>query len=52
LPKKRKKEKIEYTKKCPECGSTHVSRDYSRAELVCDDCGLVIAEELIDHGPE
>jgi transcription initiation factor TFIIB len=45
-------QKIEYIKKCPECGSMYVSRDYSRAELVCEDCGLVIAEELIDHGPE
>ena len=37
---------------CPECGSTHISRDYSRAELVCNDCGFVIDEDLIDHGPE
>ena len=37
---------------CPECGSAHLSRDYSRAELVCNDCGFVIDEDLIDHGPE
>ncbi len=37
---------------CPECGSTHISRDYSRAELVCNDCGFVIDEDIIDHGPE
>ncbi len=37
---------------CPECGSNHLSRDYSRAELVCNDCGFVIDEDLIDHGPE
>ena len=37
---------------CPECGSNHLSKDYSRAELVCQDCGLVIDEDLIDHGPE
>ncbi len=37
---------------CPECGSNHLSKDYSRAELVCCDCGLVIDEDLIDHGPE
>ena len=37
---------------CPECGSTRLSRDYSRAELVCNDCGFVIDEDLIDHGPE
>ena len=46
------KQKIEEIIKCPECGSTHLSKDYSRAELICNDCGLVIDEELIDHGPE
>ena len=48
----KEKQKIEETVKCPECGSTHLSRDYSRAELVCRDCGLVIDQDLIDHGPE
>ena len=37
---------------CPSCGSTHLSKDYSRAELVCEKCGLVIDGEIIDHGPE
>jgi transcription initiation factor TFIIB len=46
------KQKIEEIIECPECGSTHISRDYSRAELVCNDCGFVIDEDLIDHGPE
>jgi len=52
LPKKRKKEKIEYTKKCPECGSNNLIRDYQRGEVVCEECGLVVQENLIDHGPE
>jgi len=38
--------------KCPECGSSHLERDYQRGELVCADCGLVIDEEYIDQGPE
>ena len=46
------KQKIEMTIKCPECGSKHLTKDYSRAELVCRDCGLVVDEEFIDHGPE
>ena len=49
---KKEKQQIEETIKCPECGSTHISRDYARAELVCKDCGLVIDEGIIDHGPE
>ena len=51
MPKKIK-EKIEESLNCPECGSNHLSRDYSRAELVCRDCGLVIDENMIDQGPE
>ena len=46
------KQKIEETIKCPKCGSTNLSRDYKRGELICKDCGLVIDDELIDHGPE
>ncbi len=52
MANKKDKQKIEETIKCPECGSIHLSKDYSRAELVCNDCGLVIDEDLIDHGPE
>jgi len=48
----REKQVVEETIQCPECGSNHLSKDYSRAELVCHECGLVIDEDLIDHGPE
>jgi len=49
---KKEKQKIEETISCPECGSAHLDRDYSRAEVVCKECGLVIDAEIIDHGPE
>jgi transcription initiation factor TFIIB len=49
---KKEKQAIEEIAQCPECGSTHLSKDYSRAELVCRNCGLVLDEEIIDHGPE
>lgn len=45
-------QKIEETSICPECGSKYLNRDEYRAELICDDCGLVIEEDLIDYGPE
>ncbi|MEM2924201.1 MAG: transcription initiation factor IIB [Methanocellales archaeon] len=38
--------------KCPECGSRQLVHDYERAELVCDNCGLVIDKDFIDMGPE
>ncbi|EJN57399.1 transcription initiation factor IIB [Halogranum rubrum] len=34
---------------CPEC-SGHVATN--AVETVCEDCGLVIADQEIDHGPE
>lgn len=37
---------------CPECNSTQLVHDYERAELVCNECGLVIEEVFIDMGPE
>jgi len=46
------KQTIEETMKCPSCSSTHLTKDYSRAELVCEKCGLVIDAEIMDHGPE
>ena len=49
---KKEKQKIEEIAQCPECGSSHLSKDYSRAELVCGSCGLVLDEDIIDHGPE
>lgn len=52
MTENKKKQKIEETVKCPECGSKYLSRDHSRAELVCKNCGLVIDEDFIDYGPE
>ncbi|HIH98279.1 MAG TPA: transcription initiation factor IIB [Thermoplasmata archaeon] len=49
---RRTKEKVEEVTKCPECGSTRLTRDYDRAELICENCGLVIDEAFIDEGPE
>ncbi len=49
---KKNKQRIEETQKCPKCGNKHLTKDYSRAELVCEDCGLVIDQDFIDHGPE
>ncbi|MEM3845080.1 MAG: TFIIB-type zinc ribbon-containing protein, partial [Candidatus Parvarchaeota archaeon] len=47
-----KKNIEEHVVVCPECGSTHLIRDYERGELICQDCGLVIDDSYIDQGPE
>src|SRR3989338_8117778 len=40
------------TAKCPECGGKRIIRDYERGELLCGSCGLIIAENIEDLGPE
>ena len=42
----------EFIGKCPECGSKNVIVDPKHAELYCADCGVVLAEAMIDRGPE
>jgi len=37
--------------KCPYCGG-RIIKDAIRGELVCLDCGRVIEDHTIDHGPE
>ncbi|TDA32946.1 MAG: endonuclease, partial [Hadesarchaea archaeon] len=37
---------------CPNCGSVKLVRDYEHGELVCAGCGYVIAERIMDLGPE
>ncbi len=53
---RREKEKVGSFEKpkveCPECGSHILVHDYERAELVCNECGLVVDSDLIDQGPE
>jgi len=36
---------------CPECGGT-VTTDDGRGERVCEQCGVVVESDAIDHGPE
>jgi transcription initiation factor TFIIB len=38
--------------RCPECQSPHIHRDQYRAELVCNNCGFVLDDSLIDYSPE
>jgi transcription initiation factor TFIIB len=37
---------------CPECGSDRLVRDYEVGEIVCMNCGIVVATKLADRGPE
>ena len=37
--------------KCPACGGS-LTTDWERGEVVCTQCGLVVAEAAVDVGPE
>ena len=37
---------------CPECGSFNLINDDHRGEKICNRCGLVRTEKIIDKGPE
>ena len=43
---------VEDIVKCSECGSRSLTRDETRGEVVCDDCGLVLEDNVIDQGAE
>ncbi|RLF39242.1 MAG: transcription initiation factor IIB [Thermoplasmata archaeon] len=47
-----KRKLVEEVTICPECKGTHIVKDLYRGEIVCEDCGLVIDEEMIDYAPE
>ena len=40
---------VEVVNTCPECRSEHLVRDYERAEIVCEACGLVLDDFIIDE---
>jgi transcription initiation factor TFIIB len=37
---------------CPECESASLIKSGDQSELICNDCGLILEEDAIDHGPE
>ncbi|KXB02509.1 transcription initiation factor IIB [candidate division MSBL1 archaeon SCGC-AAA261F17] len=38
--------------KCPSCGGTAIVRDYQRGSLVCENCGMILKDDVMDRGPE
>jgi len=39
-----------FIKKCPECGSINLVYYSQLGEIVCNDCGLVVEEKMVDSG--
>jgi transcription initiation factor TFIIB len=41
-----------YVKRCPECESIDLVYDSQKGEVVCNECGLIIEEKIVDTGQE
>ena len=39
-----------FIKKCPECESINLTYDQNLGEIICNECGLVIEEKMVDSG--
>src|SRR3989441_928827 len=37
---------------CPECSSLNLIEDFDQGETICQDCGLVLSQNLMSRGPE
>jgi len=40
------------SRSCPDCGSQALVQDFTRGDLICQNCGTVVDDMLIDDSPE
>ena len=43
---------MSYVKRCPECGSVNLTYDDHKGEVICNDCGLLIEDKMVDTGQD
>jgi len=43
---------MSYVKRCPECESVDLFYDSQKGEVICNECGLIIEEKIVDTGQE
>ncbi|MDP3881432.1 MAG: TFIIB-type zinc ribbon-containing protein [Nanoarchaeota archaeon] len=41
-----------YVRRCPECGSVSLTYDDQKGEIICNDCGLIVEEKMVDTGQD
>jgi len=41
-----------YVKRCPECGSVNLTYDDQKGEIICNECGLIVEEKMVDTGQD
>lgn len=43
---------MSYIKRCPECDSVNLTYDDQRGEIICNECGLIVEEKMVDTGQD
>ncbi len=43
---------MSHIKRCPECDSINLTYDDQKGEIICNDCGLIIEEKMVDSGQD
>lgn len=43
---------MSYVKRCPECGSIDLTYDEHQGEIVCNECGLIVEDKMVDSGQD
>ena len=43
---------MSYVKRCPECKSVDLTYDEQRGEIICNECGLIVEEKMVDTGQD
>jgi len=41
-----------FVKRCPECDSINLTYDEAIGEVICNDCGLVVEDKMVDTGQD
>lgn len=43
---------MSHIKRCPECDSINLTYDDQKGEIICNDCGLIIEDKMVDSGQD
>jgi transcription initiation factor TFIIB len=43
---------MNYVKRCPECDSVNLTYDDQKGEIICNECGLIIEDKMVDTGQD
>ncbi|MBS3072544.1 hypothetical protein J4477_01785 [Candidatus Pacearchaeota archaeon] len=41
---------MSHVQRCPECNSVNLTYDEEKGEIICNECGLIVEEKMVDTG--